>query len=153
MKSIIIEATNKEVLGAHEALTNLSQNADVPDFSARYAIAQSHEKLKPVVDCISKEDRTLIEKYFNKIENGRATDLKSGTTQEDFNQEREKFLAEEIEVEVYLITLSSLRNVTIFITNENEKQERINLPAVYLTTLKKWLVDDLDVKNTVEKTK
>lgn len=149
MKSIVIEATNKEVLGAYEALTNLSQNADVPDFSARYAIAQSHEKLKSVVDCISKEDRALIGKYFNKIENdGRATDLKSGMIQGDFNQEREKFLAEVIEVEVYLIVLSSLKDVTIFFSNDNEKQEKINLPAVYLTTLKKWLLDDIDINNT-----
>jgi hypothetical protein len=141
-----IEITNEQAFDAHDALKSLAQNSDIPDFKGRYAIARSFEKLKSSIEILIEEDKKLLLEYFVKIENGKATDLKEGMTQEDFDQARKEFMNEKIEVEIYQINMSALVDAAIFTPN----QEKITLPAIYFLVLKEWLIDDIEPDSTVE---
>ena len=133
-----IKATNQEALDAWDALSQLSKNADIPDFKARYAIARSFDKLKSAVDPLFEEKNSIIKKY-HVLEKNQVRELKEGMNADDFEKEVQEFFKQEIEIEVYKIKMSTLVSGQVF----NERRERVSLPANFLIVLDKWLIDDM----------
>jgi hypothetical protein len=134
----IISMKNEEALEAWDALSNLSKNADIPSFQGRYAVSRAFDKLKEAVNALFEEKNNILKKYYD-LENGMVKNIKEGMSEEDSSKELQEFFNSEIKVEVYQIRLSSLRNACVF----NQNQEKISMPAIYLSTLKKWIIDDI----------
>lgn len=134
-KSLKIEIA----LNAWEALTELSKKANVPDFKASYAIARSYEKLSNALQPIFEEKNKIIKKYFELDETGKIKSLLGGMEKDEFNKEMKEFVDTQIEIEIYLIKLSSMKDITIA-----NIEQQISLPPIYLIILKEWIEDDME---------
>ena len=130
----------------YNVLKDLSSvNADVLSFQLRRLLSKKEPEFRKEQEIIDKERVEIFKKYYDDIKtlpNGMMTSdkLKEGLKAEDYQKELDDFMNQTIDIESFEIKESDLEQVFIF----NSKQDRIPIPANYLTILDRFIVDKPD---------
>lgn len=139
----VIQLSKKEAIYKWQKLDNLATNGNIPDEKGWYAVQRAHAKLYPAIKPIY-ERRGEIERQMIKRDNlGRYTqEFNEGYTFEDFEKAVEKIESptEMIDIEIYQIKLSTLKNATIM----NVTRQQVKIPPALITDLQEWIIDDFE---------
>lgn len=147
-----IQLTKKEAKFKWTRLDNLAANGNIADENAWYAIQRAHAKLYPAVKPMIERRAEIEREMIKRDKTGRFTnELNEGFTFEDFEKAIEAIESPEeiIDIEVYKIRLSTLKNATIV----NAMGQHVKIPPALITDLQEWIIDDFEEAKRQEKNK
>jgi hypothetical protein len=139
-----VKLTRKNAITHWNRLSTLATNCNVPNDSGWYAITRAHEKMNSAIKPLIEIRQKIEKKYLNRDKSGRSIDeLRDGITWEEFDAAIEEFEAgDDIEVEVYKIKISTLKNATM--TNMMTGQP-VSIPAAILSDIYNvYIIDDFE---------
>jgi hypothetical protein len=144
-----IKITKKQAIEKWNILNSLATNSDIPNNDGWYALSRAHAKLKSAVQPILDKRAEVEKEYIKRDKTGRFTnDLKDEYTFDDFEKAIEAIESgDEIEVEIYKIKLSTLKDATM--TNMMTGKT-VRIPPSVITNLDFYIIHDYEETKELE---
>jgi hypothetical protein len=137
-----------DVFLAWGSIQSLATKAIIPSIRGRYAISRAYDKLLPTIKRLEEERNNLIKEFNNLDEKTQISiGLKEGKSQVEFDQKFKEFSEMDIEIDIYKIHLSDLNDVKF----PREQGEDVPLPAIHLSWLKDFIIEEEVKKSEVVK--
>lgn len=143
-----IKLSKKEAKFKFNQLDKLA-GANIPDENGWYAVQRAHGKLYPIIKPMIKRRGDIEKKMINRDDAGIFTGkLKPEYTFEEYEKAIEGIESEkdEIEIDLYKIKISTLKNATL----TNKFGNEVKIPPALITDIEEWIIFDYEFEDEDE---